>query len=152
MGYADAAVTAFQELGLLLGNGVRRGLQRARALSGLTAALVAAGRVDEAVASARRSIVALQQANLLRSRCDIYAWVAAAASNPKVASQLIGAGDDFARRRETARDPISQHAQEQALALIRHTLIEGEIDYWREQGVSMSDSELVHLIDHLGSG
>jgi predicted ATPase/DNA-binding winged helix-turn-helix (wHTH) protein len=148
MGHADAAVAAFQELLLHLDDSIRQGLARARALSGLTAALVAAGRIDEVVRGAGRSVSALQQANLLRSRCDVFAWVAAAVGNVQVAAQLVGAGEDFAARSETERDPISQLARARAMALIDATLSAEDRNYWCGQGALANEAELMHLLEH----
>lgn len=148
MGHADAAVTAFQELLLHLDHSIRQGLARARALSGLTAALVAADRIDEAVRGAGRSVRGLQQANLLRSRCDIFAWVAAAAGDLQTAAQLIGAGEDFSARSETERDPISQLARKRAMELVDVSLSDEDRTYWCGQGAIASEDELIHLLEH----
>lgn len=147
MGHAEASVTAFQELLLHLDHSIRQGLARARALSGLTAALVAAGRFDEAVHCARRSVRVLQQANLLRSRCDVFAWVAAASGDMATAAQLIGAGEDFTARSETERDPISQLANRHAVETIEAALSPEDRTYWYGQGAIAGEAELVHLLD-----
>jgi tetratricopeptide (TPR) repeat protein len=136
MGHADAAVTAFQELLLHLDHSIRQGLARARAMSGLTAALVAAGRIDEALRGAERSVRALQQANLLRSRCDV-----------QTAAQLVGAGDEFSARSETEPDPISQLARKRAIELIDAQLSDEERTHWFSQGASAGDVELTHLLE-----
>lgn len=147
MGHPEAAVTSFQELLLHLDHSIRQGLARARALSGMTAALVAAGRIVEAARSARRSVRVLQQANLLRSRCDVFAWVAAAAGDLPTAAQLIGAGEDFAASSETERDPISQMAHKAAVEIIDANMSRDDGAYWRGQGAIASEAELVHLLD-----
>lgn len=147
MGHADAAVTAFQELLVHLDHSIRQGLARARALAGLTAALVAAGRISEAIHCARRSVRVLQQANLLRSRCDVFAWVAAAAGDVQTAAQLIGAGQDFVARSETERDPISELAQKCAVDIVDANLPPEDCAYWCGQGAIASEAELVHLLD-----
>lgn len=147
MGHAEPAVTAFQELLLHLDHSIRQGLARARALSGLTAALVAAGRIEEAVQSARRSVRVLQQANLLRSRCDVFAWVAAAAGDFPTGAQFIGAGEDFAARSETERDPISQMAHKAAVEMIDANMSRDDCDYWCGQGAIAGEEELVHLLN-----
>lgn len=146
MGHAEAAVTAFQELLLHLDDSIRQGLARARALSGFTAALVAAERIEEAVGSAGRSVRVLQQANLLRSRCDVFAWVAAAAGDAQTAAQLIGAGEDFTARSETERDPISELARKRATDLIDAMLSGDDRAYWRGQGALAGEAELLHLL------
>lgn len=146
MGHADAAVTAFQELLLNLDHSIRQGLARARALSGLTAALLAADRIDEAGRAAERSLLALQRANLLRSRCDVFAWVAAAGGDAQTGAQLLGAGDEFSARSETERDPISRLARQRAQALIEAGLSDEDRIYWSGQGARVDDDELMHLL------
>jgi predicted ATPase len=148
MGHADAAVTAFQELVLHLDERIRQGLTWARALCGLTAALVAADRINDAVRGARRTARALQQANLLHSRCDVFAWVAAAVGDAQTAAQLIGAGEDFAARTETERDPISELARHKAMTLIAASLQDEDRLYWVGQGSNVSEAELMHLLEH----
>lgn len=147
MGHADAAVTAFQELLLHLDDSIQQGLARARALSGLTAAQIAAGRVDEAARGAGRSIRALQHANLLRSRCEVYAWLAAASAEARSAAFLIGAGEEFAARTETERDPISELARQRALELVGNSLPQDELLHWRNQGARADDTELLHVLN-----
>ncbi|MDY0749125.1 winged helix-turn-helix domain-containing protein [Paucibacter sp. R3-3] len=146
MGQAEAAVEDFQELLQHFDDSIRQGLARARALSGLTAALVAAGRIEEAVASVGDSVLALQQANLLRSRCEVFAWVAAAAGEVQVAAQLIGAGEAFAAQSETERDPISMLACRHAMALIETRMPEPDYRYWSAQGGSAGETELLGLL------
>lgn len=147
MGHADVAVTAFQELLLHLDQSTRQGLARARAVSGLTAALVAANRVEEAVRSAERAVRSLQQANLLFSRSDVFAWVAAAAGDLQTASQLVGAASAFAVRTETERDPISELARKQATSLIVAASSQEDFAYWSSQGSVASEPELIHLLE-----
>ncbi|MFT7722940.1 MAG: winged helix-turn-helix domain-containing protein [Roseateles sp.] len=147
MGHADAAAAAFQDLLAHLGQHLRHGQARARAMSGLTAALVAAGRIDEAMRGAMRTAHALQLENLLRSRCEIFAWLAAAAGAATAAAQLLGASDDFTRRTGIEPDPISQLARAQAGGLIDSTLSEEDRNYWQAQGGSADSTELMHLLE-----
>jgi len=147
MGQAEAAVISFQELLLHLDHSIRQGLARARALSGLTAALVAADRLDDAVRSAGRSVRALQQANLLCSRCEVFAWVLAAAGNVQAAAQLIGAGDTFAQGSETQRDPISHLARQRADELVRSALDSADCTYWYAQGSTADEGQLLLLLE-----
>jgi tetratricopeptide (TPR) repeat protein len=148
MGHADVAVTAFQELLLHLDQSTRQGLARARAISGLTAALLTANRIEEAVRSAARAVRYLQQANLLCSKCDLFAWVAATVRDFPTAAQLIGAGGAFATRAETERDPISELARKQATVLINAGGSQEDFAYWSSQGAVASEPELTHLLEH----
>jgi len=146
MGRAAAAVDGCLELLQYLDDSIRQGQARGRVLSGLTAALVAAGQVERAVRSADDSLVALRQANLLRARCEVFAWVAAAAGSVHAAAQLIGAGEAFADHSENERDPVSKMARHRALELIQPTLGETELPYWLAQGRSLGDAGLDHLL------
>ncbi len=147
MGHADAAVADFRDLLAHLGPHLRHGQARARAMSGLTAALVAADRIDEAMQGAIRTARALQHENLLRSRCEIFAWLAAAAGAEAAAAQLLGASEDFMRRTETEPDPISQLARERARSLIADALPDEDRAYWQAQGGTADATELMHLLE-----
>lgn len=146
MGHAEAAVLSFQELLQHLDQSIRQGLARAHALSGLTAAQVAAGRVDDALRSAGRSVRALQQANLTHSRCEVFAWVLAAVGDATTAAQLVGAGDAFAQGSGMHRDPISQLARRQAESLILDELDPDDYGYWCAQGAAADEGQLQRLL------
>ena len=146
MGRADAAVDGGLELLQYLDDSIRQGQARGRVLSGLTAALVAAGQIERAVRSAGDSLMALRQANLLRARCEVFAWVAAAAGGVQAAAQLIGSGEAFADHSENQRDPISKMARQRALELIEPVLGDVELQYWLAQGRSLGDAGLDHLL------
>lgn len=146
MGHAEAAVAAFQDLLTHLGQNLRLIQARAPAMSGLTAALVAAGRLDEAVQSAVRTARALQLENLLRSRCEVFAWLAAATGAGPVAAQLLGAGEDFIRRTETEPDPIARLARGKALELL-DAVNDDDRAYWMAQGAAATPTELMHLLE-----
>lgn len=147
MGHADAAVADFQDLLVHLGSNLRLGQARARAMSGLTAALVAAGRVNDAMQGAVRTARALQLENLLRSRCEIFAWLAAACGAGQTAAQLLGASEDFATRSETEPDPIALLARSRALALIDTALSVDDRAYWQAQGAAADPRALMHLLE-----
>ncbi|WP_369651614.1 MULTISPECIES: winged helix-turn-helix domain-containing protein [unclassified Variovorax] len=146
MGRADAAVEGGLELLQYLDDSIRQGQARGRVLSGLTAALVAAGQIERSMRSAADSLTALRQANLLRSRSEVFAWVAAAAGFVHEAAQLIGAGETFFDQSENERDPISKMAQRRALELIDATVGNAELQYWRAQGRGLGDAGLDHLL------
>ncbi|MCU0919204.1 MAG: winged helix-turn-helix domain-containing protein [Burkholderiaceae bacterium] len=145
-GQAEAAVSAFQEVLVHLDDSIRQGLARARALSGLTAAFLAAARIEEAIRAAWRSVPALQRANLLRSRCDVFAWLAVAVGDARSAALLLGAGDDFATRSETERDPISQLARRRALLALSPLMSQEEVSHWQSQGAATGDAELIYVL------
>ncbi|WP_133156948.1 ATP-binding protein [Hydrogenophaga pseudoflava] len=147
MGQAASAVGAFRNLLLHLDHSIRQGLARARALSGLTAALVAAGQVDDAARVAGRTVHALQQANLLCSRCEVFAWLLAAKGNGIAAAQLIGAGDAFTAGSETERDPISQLARARTMALLEKLLPADDTNYWQAQGAISDENHVRQLLE-----
>ena len=90
---------------------------------------------------------ALQHANLLRSRCEVFAWVLAAAGNVQAAAQLIGAGDTFAQGSETQRDPISRLARQRADELVRSALDGDDCAYWFAQGSTADEGQLLLLLE-----
>jgi predicted ATPase len=147
MGHAESAVGTFRDLLQHLDHSIRQGLARARALSGLTVALVAASQMDDAARVAGRTVQALQQANLLCSRCEVFAWLLAADGNGRAAAQLIGAGDAFAAGSETERDPISQLARARAVALLEKLLPADDADYWQAQGALADESQVRQLLE-----
>ena len=146
MGQAEAAVAGSLELLQYLDDSIRQGQARGRVLAGMTAALVAAGQVERAMQSAADSLVALRQANLLRARSEVFAWVAAAGGGMQAAAQLLGAGEAFADLSENERDPISKLARQRALELIGPALGEAGLWYWQAQGRSLGDAGLDHLL------
>lgn len=149
MGRAEAAVEGGLELLQYLDDSIRQGQARGRVLSGLTAALVAAGQIERAVRSAADSLTALRQANLLRARSEVFAWVAAATGAVHAAAQLIGAGETFANQSENERDPISKMARHRALALIEATFGDADLQYWLAQGRGLGDAGLDHLLTQI---
>lgn len=146
MGRAEAAVDGCLELLQYLDDSIRQGQARGRVLSGLTAAFVAAGQIERAVRSAGDSLVALRQADLLRARCEVFAWVAAAAGSIQAAAQLIGAGEAFTDHSENQRDPVSKMARQRALGLVEPILGSADLRYWLAQGRSLGDAGLDHLL------
>ncbi|MEJ8827205.1 winged helix-turn-helix domain-containing protein [Variovorax humicola] len=148
MGQADAAVDGCLELLVYLDDSIRQGQARGRVLSGLTAALVAAGHIERAVRSAGDSLLALRQADLLRARCEVFAWVAAASGARQAAAQLVGAGEAFAAQSENERDPISKMARQRAMELIEPILGDAELRYALAQGRNLGEAGLYHLLIH----
>lgn len=146
MGRADAAVEGCLDLLQYLDDSIRQGQARGRLLSGLTAALVAAGQVERAVRSACDSLTSLKQANLLRAQSLVFAWVAATSGRMEAAAQLLGAGEAFTDHSENARNPIAKLAGERAMQLIAPTLGDAALQYWQAAGRSLSDAGLDHLL------
>ena len=147
MGHAEAAVTSFQELLLHLSHSIRQSLARARAQTGLTVALVIAGRVDDAMRSANLTVAALLKANLLKTRCEVFAWVLAAGGRWPEATQLLGAAQSFKRASETEPDPISQLASQCAQDLVIDAMSNDDFHFWQQAGVDMTEEELRHMLE-----
>lgn len=146
MGRAETAVTSFHDLLFHLDDTVRQGLARAHATCGLTVALIAAGRIDDASHAALRAVRTLQQANLLRSRSEVFAWLAAALGDMATAAILLGVGESFLRSSETERDPISALARVRALELIEAGMPDDDRQHWGRQGSDVGEAELVHML------
>jgi predicted ATPase/DNA-binding winged helix-turn-helix (wHTH) protein len=147
--HAGEPEDAVSRLGTLLRRierGGREGLTRAHALAGLTAALVACGRLAQACAGARTTIDALRQSGIFLARGDVFAWLAAAAGHPEVAAQLLGATELFHARGETRRDRICQHAREQAQARIACALPPAEAEFWSRQGETAEEPVLASIL------
>lgn len=151
MGRADAAALSFQDLLLHLDDSLRQGLARAHAASGLTVALIAADRVAEAARSALRSVRMLQQANLLRFRTDVFAWLAAALGHFQVAALLVGVSDAFLVKAETERDAVSKLARDKARALVGQALSPEDQAHWEAQGAQTEEAGLVAVLEDVFS-
>lgn len=146
MGRAEAAVQGCLELLEYLDDGIRQGQARGRVLSVLTASLVAAGQIERAVRSASDSFTSLRQANLLRARSAVFAWVAAAIGSMQPAAQLLGVAEAFEDQSENKRDPVAEMARQRALERIRTTMEDGDLRYALDQGRGLSDAGLDHLL------
>lgn len=147
MGRPDAAADQLHQLLRHIEPSPREGLTRAYALAGLTASLVAAGRLTEARASAPRTIDALRASGTLLTRGDIFAWLAAASGHPQVAAQVLGATDKFHEKGETDRDRVSLHARVEAQRLLDVALKRVEVDFWTAQGRHADEAVLAQLLE-----
>ena len=124
----------------------REGLTRAHARAGLTAALVACGRLAQACAGAGDTIDALRQSGIFLARGDIFAWLASLTGKPQVAAQMLGATELFHARGETRRDRICQHARDQAHAGVTRMLAPAEAAFWVAQGEAIEESVLARVL------
>lgn len=147
LGVADAAVSNLTELLVLLGDRPQMGHARGHALAGLTAALLAAGRVDEAQRGAQRTLRSLQTSNGLMARGDVFAWLAASAGHLQVAAQVLGATESFSRNSETRRDRVGELARQRAADLVTQQLGPSEVAFWSEQGVHADVTTVVEMLE-----
>lgn len=147
LGSADAAVGSLTELLVLLGERPQMGYAKGHALAGLTAALLAAGRVEEAQRGALRTLHALQTSNGLMTRGDIFAWLVASTGHLRVAAQVLGASDRFCEDSETQRDPVSQLARQQASEIVVAELGPSEAAFWSEQGAHADATTVIDMLE-----
>jgi hypothetical protein len=145
-GSAEAAVDSFQELLLHLDPSIRQGLARAHALSGLAAAFVVGGMIPDAVRVAQRAVPVLLQTNLLRARCEMFAWIAAAAGHPQTAARLIGVAQGFVRTNEIEWESLSTLAREQTSALLGRAISDEELTFWSAEAANTSDTEILSIL------
>lgn len=147
LGAADAAVGSLTELLVRLGERPQMGYAKGHALAGLTAALLAAGRVDEAQRGALRTLRALQTSNGLMPRGDIFAWLVASTGHLQVAAQVLGASDRFCEDSETQRDRVSQLARQRASEIVVAELGPSEAAFWSEQGAHADATTVIDMLD-----
>jgi predicted ATPase/DNA-binding winged helix-turn-helix (wHTH) protein len=145
-GSAEAAVDSFQELLLHLDPSIRQGLARAHALSGLAAAFVVGGMIPDAVRVAQRAVPVLLQTNLLRARCEMFAWIAAAAGHPQTAARLLGVAQGFVRTNEIEWESLSTLAREQTSALLGRAISDEELTFWSAEAANTSDTEILSIL------
>jgi predicted ATPase/DNA-binding winged helix-turn-helix (wHTH) protein len=123
------------------------GLTRPYALAGLTAALVAGGRLAEARASAAITISALRSSGIFLDHGDVFAWLAAASGHLVVAAECMGAAEKFHSRGETRRDRISEHARAETRRLLAAGMEPDAIAYWVAQGREVEEAVLASLLE-----
>ncbi len=127
--------------------GPHDGLPRAEALAALLAARTAAGRLEIACASVPEAVSALRSCGLFFHRGDIFAWLAAARGEHRVAAQVLGAVDEFHVRTEGPRDRLAARAREEALRLMSGTFPETEQHLWISHGRHIEEMRLISLLE-----
>lgn len=143
---AEDAVGGFGALLRRIDQAGRESLTRAHALAGMTAALVASGRLAQACAGAGDTVDALRQSGTFLARGDIFAWLAAVTGHAEVAAQVLGATERFHARGETRRDSVCEHAREQARSRLASVLPATELAFWYRQGESADESVLARIL------
>ena len=147
MGEPDTAAQVLRDLLSRIDFGSAEGLTRPYALAGLTAALVAAGRLAEARAGVAGTVTALRSSGIFLAHGDIFAWLAAASGNLLLAAQLMGAAEAFHSRGETRRDRIAEHAREETKRLLLASTNADRVDDWVAQGREVEEVVLANLLE-----
>lgn len=127
--------------------GPHDGLPRAEALAALLAARTAAGRIEVACESVPAAVRALQSCGLFFHRGDVFAWLAAAVGQHRVAAQILGAVDAFHVRTEGPRDRLAARAREEALRLMNAGLPTAEQRLWMSHGRHIDEAQLVSVLE-----
>ncbi|MDQ2734590.1 MAG: hypothetical protein M3Y55_06290 [Pseudomonadota bacterium] len=144
--HAGQPEVAERDLLELLGRippGPHDGLPRAEALAALLAARTAAGRLEIACASVPEAVSALRSCGLFFHRGDIFAWLAAACGEYRVAAQVLGSVDEFHVRTEGPRDRLAARAREEALRLMSGAFPETEQHLWISHGRHIEETPLI---------
>ncbi len=146
-GQPEVAEHALLELLGRIPPGAHDGLPRAEALAALLAARTAANRLEIARASVPEVVSALRICGLFFHRGDIFAWLAAACGEYQMASQVLGAVDQFHVRTEGPRDRLAVRAREEALQLMRGTFPLTEQRMWMSHGGRFEETQLVSALE-----
>lgn len=141
-------------LGLLerIPPGPHDGLPRAEALAALLAARTAAGRLDVASAHLQDTVRALRSCGLFFHRGDIFAWLAAARSHYQLASQVLGAVDEFHRRSDGRRDRLAARAREESLRLMADVVPVSDQRLWMMHGRHVEEGMLASWLETVLAG
>ena len=142
-GQPEVAERSLLELLSRIPPGPHDGLPRAEALAALLAARTAAGRLEAARSSVTDVVQALQICGLFFHRGDIFAWLAAAVGESRVAGQILGAMDEFHAKTEAPRDRWAARAREEALRILKDCVSETEQRLWMAHGQRLEESQLI---------
>lgn len=147
LGHAERAGEQFR----LLADRARlrraQGLTLSQAQAGLTAALTAQHRFDEAVSVSLQNLPLLHRCGIFLAHCDVYAWLMACIGRAEIAAQLTGAADVFHRRVETTRDGVRQRARDEAMRLLGIGFGGGQIQVWLSRGEVSTEEELARMLE-----
>jgi len=146
-GRPEVAESSVLELLGRIPPGPHDGLPRAEALAALLTARTAAGRLELARESVPSTVGALRTCGLLFHRGDIFAWLAAASGEHRVAAQVIGAVDEFHVRSEGLRDRLATRAREEALRRMGDAMPLAERQAWITRGRHIDEESLVSLLE-----
>lgn len=146
LGQADKAEALYNDLAKMAFAQVGDGVALAYAMIGLTAALVAQGKLVDARAQALLAVPLLRKSGVFLARCDIFAWLAAAEGHLMAAAWLIGASDNAHERNEIERDQTELRARREAFERVRVAVAPALARSWMQEGARASEAELVQLI------
>lgn len=145
-GEPEVAERGLLELLRRIPPGPHDGLPRAEALAALLAARTAAGRLDAACESVPDVVHALRTCGLFFHRGDIFAWLAAAIGEHRVAAQVLAAVDAFHVRTDGPRDRVAARAREEALRLMGRELAATDQSLWIAHGRHIEEAQIVALL------
>ncbi|MDO9003782.1 MAG: winged helix-turn-helix domain-containing protein [Aquabacterium sp.] len=146
MGHADTAAQQFLALARMARMRPTGGLTLCYALSGLTAALIASNRLDQARQVAAEAIPLLRRSGIFISRSDIFAWLLAREHHFPAAARLLGASDALRERCESSRGTIERHVRAETQSLLQAAHPDRTIRDWMAEGALASEDELAELV------
>ncbi|KQV83034.1 winged helix-turn-helix domain-containing protein [Rhizobacter sp. Root1221] len=147
LGHAEQAGDQFHRLAERARHRRSQGLTLSQALAGLTAALTAQQRFDEAVEVSLQSVPLLRRCGIFLAHCDVYAWLMACLGRVQTAAQLTGAADAFHHHGETARDGIRQRARDEVMRLLGVTFAAGQVQVWLSEGAVSTEDALARMLE-----
>jgi predicted ATPase/DNA-binding winged helix-turn-helix (wHTH) protein len=124
-----------------------QGLTRAQALAGLVAALVGAGRTDEAAAAAMEGVPLLRRCGIFLAYCDVHAWLLARLGQYLAAARLLGAADEFHRTSETARDSARRMARSEVVKALAASFSQTRVQDWMQEGASWDEGSIATVLE-----
>jgi predicted ATPase/DNA-binding winged helix-turn-helix (wHTH) protein len=146
MGHAERAAEQYRTLAAKARGRASDGLTLSHALAGLTAALVAHGRFDDARSVAVEAVPLLHRSGLLVARSDIFAWLAAREGAAAAAARLLGAADAFHQRSESMRGPVELNIRAQVMGLLAAAHAAEDVAGWMAEGAAMDEDALAGML------
>ncbi len=114
-------------------------------LGNLCAALVFNNELDEALQTARASMVPLQRVGLLRTYADHFALLACKLGRYAAAAQLLGRADAGFAASGFAREASEQRAARMTMEALRSAVAVDELDRLLIEGAAMTDEAAVRM-------
>ncbi len=147
MGHAERAAEQFMALAAKARARPTDGLTLCYALAGLTAALVAQERLEQAHSVALEAVPLLRRSGILLARADIFAWLMACSGEIAAAAKLVGAADAYHQRSESSRNDVELRMRQDSLHLLQQVESSAQIERWRREGAAMDEDALALLIE-----
>jgi len=147
LGHAEQAGEQFRLLAERARFRRAQGLTLSQAQAGLTAALTAQHRFDDAVAVGLQNLPLLRRCGIFLAHCDVYAWLMGCVGQTQMAAQLAGAADAFHQRSETTRDGVRQRARDEAMRLLGVAFPEGLVQMCLSEGAVSTEDALARMLE-----